>query len=267
MTTLTQLLRKDNMAHLLPRVLKDVRSNFETLSEKPTGIINPFDTIYRHIAQVTTRTFGCDEIADDPNKLTAVLSAFKALDTSTTPMSVMYPRFPTPAVFKRFLAGVKLYKLVADIANARKKSGHRGDDPLQHLIDQGFGTDKIVGFIISALFAGMVNTGLNTSWTLCYLASNPHWMAQAREEVDAALLKHATDSELTTIESICSIPLHAWETEFPILYLCLRESIRIHMHGAAIRANFTGKDILIGKEIIPDKSFVVSTFYILVSIS
>ena len=257
MSTLTHLLRKENMVDLLPKVLKDVRFNFEALSEQSAGVMNPFDSIYQLIAQVTTRTFGCDEIADDPSKLKSVLSAYTAFDSSTTPMSVMYPRFPTPAVVRRFIAGAKLYKIVSDVASERQKSGQRGDDPLQYLIDQGFGMDKIVGFIVGALAAGMVNTGLSSSWTLCYLASNPDWMAQVREEVDAALVKYATGPEKTTLDRLCSLPLAAWQSDFPKLYLCIRETLRIHMHGAAIRANFTGKDIPIGKEIIPNESFAV----------
>ncbi|KAF2754804.1 cytochrome P450 6A1 [Pseudovirgaria hyperparasitica] len=268
LTTLTRLLKRENMPSLLARILKDVRANLSTLATTTPSsspqTIDPFATIYAHIAQLTTRTFACDALADNPTNLASILSNFAAIDKSATPLTMMYPRIPTRASISRFLAGIRLYRLIDAVARARiASSGLRPNDPLQSLLDQGHTADKIVGFVVSALFAGMVNTGLNTAWTLCYLALDPVWLARAREEVRGALDRHVPEAEVPgrrqrTLDRICGVPLQAWEAEFPVLEWCVRDTMRIHMQGAALRANFSGREVGLGRgEVVPDRTFVV----------
>lgn len=55
------------------------------------------------------------------------------------------------------------------------------------------------------------------------------------------------------------VPPEAWENDFPVIDMCLRETIRLHMVGAAFRKNTSGQDIAIdkdGKEVIPNDTFV-----------
>ena len=55
------------------------------------------------------------------------------------------------------------------------------------------------------------------------------------------------------------IPCDAWENDFPVTDLCLRETIRLHMVGTAFRQNTSGKDVPIGnegKEVIPKNAYV-----------
>ena len=60
------------------------------------------------------------------------------------------------------------------------------------------------------------------------------------------------------VEQLSQLPLEAWESEFPVLDLCLRDSIRLQLLGAALRRNVSGKDIPIdvGDEVIPNGAFV-----------
>jgi sterol 14-demethylase len=48
-----------------------------------------------------------------------------------------------------------------------------------------------------------------------------------------------------------------WENEFPIIDLCLRDSIRLQAHGCGFRRNTSSKDITIGDEVIPPGGFLV----------
>ena len=55
-----------------------------------------------------------------------------------------------------------------------------------------------------------------------------------------------------------SLPIEAWEGEFPNIDMCLKDSIRLNLNGTAFRKNTSGKDILLNKngtEVIPAGAF------------
>lgn len=82
-------------------------------------------------------------------------------------------------------------------------------------------------------------------------------MAKVREEVDAVLRRYSGDQNAPIEERLLAIPLEAWETEFEILDLCLKDSIRLQMLGTAFRRNISGGGIKVGDEVIPNGAFVV----------
>lgn len=53
------------------------------------------------------------------------------------------------------------------------------------------------------------------------------------------------------------MPSDAWETEFEVLELCLKDSIRLQMVGAAFRRNVSGKEVEFNSQTIPDGSCVM----------
>lgn len=112
-------------------------------------------------------------------------------------------------------------------------------------------------FITSALFAGLFNNGVNVAWVLVYLAKDPYWPSKAREEVQAAAAKYSTDKAAPLVERLAQLPVEAWESAFPALDLCLRDSIRLQMLGTAFRKNASGKPIPTGHgdEVIPPGAF------------
>ena len=55
------------------------------------------------------------------------------------------------------------------------------------------------------------------------------------------------------------VPIEAWESEFPVLDICLKDSIRLQMSGAAFRQNISGRSIPLnasGTEVIPAEAYV-----------
>jgi len=64
---------------------------------------------------------------------------------------------------------------VKGVIDRRIKSGERKKDALQHLLDDGNSCGAIIEFTISALFAGIINTGLSSYWLLIYLDANREW--------------------------------------------------------------------------------------------
>jgi cytochrome P450 len=87
-------------------------------------------------------------------------------------------------------------------------------------------------------------------------------MTKVRAEVQAAIRTSATttDPKATMIEKLASVPLAAWESEFPAIELCLRECIRLTATGATFRRNTSGHDIQVGDEVVPKDAYVAYSF-------
>jgi cytochrome P450 len=255
---LTYLLKNEQFRKKLPTLISDVQDTIETIRNDPSGITNPFDSLYRVVFRLTIRMVGADEIAEDPLVLEDTLKLFELIDNSATATSVMFPKFPSPAVLKRTYAGTRLYFLVENIIKKRAASDEKHDDALQYMLDQGDRTFKVVEFIIGALFAGLLNSGINAAWVMCYLATSPEWLAKTQEEVRNTAAKYARDPSAPLRHQLDDVPLEAWEAEFPVVDMCLRDSIRLNLLGTAMRRNISGKSIPTGhgNEVIPPDAFV-----------
>ncbi|EON68791.1 hypothetical protein W97_08049 [Coniosporium apollinis CBS 100218] len=252
---ITRMLRKENFVRGLPQLIKDTRARLDALAADPSGITDPFESIYKIVYQLTMRTVGANEIADDPVLLNKTLSLFETIEHSSQPSTIIFPWLASPAMIRRYIAGGKLYMVFKSIVDDRKRTGRREDDALQYLIDQGDSVNQIIGFVLGALFAGQLNSGINACYVLCYLAQNPHWLSEARKEITAAGAKHSTNPDQPLVEQLASLSLEAWETEFPLLDMCLRDSIRLQLLGTAFRRNVSGHAIKIGTEVIPNGAF------------
>ncbi|KAJ9635517.1 hypothetical protein H2199_008520 [Coniosporium tulheliwenetii] len=259
---MTRLLRKEAFVRGLPQLIEDVRTRLGTLAADPSGITDPFKSIYEIVYQLTMRTVGSNEIADSPELLHKTLSLFETIAKTSTAGTIIFPWFPSPAIIKRYIAGGKLYMIMKNIMDERQRTGRRENDALQYCIDQGDSVNMVIGFILGALFAGQLNSGINACYVLCYLAENPYWLSEARKEVAAAAAKYATDPNQPLVEQLAGLPLEAWESEFPLLDLCLRDSIRIQLLGTAFRRNVSGHEIPIGNgEVIPNGAFATYHLY------
>ncbi|KAF2464350.1 cytochrome P450 6A1 [Lindgomyces ingoldianus] len=255
---LTYLLKNEQFRKKLPILKSDVQEALDRIRNEPSGITNPFDSIYRIVFRLTIRMVGADEIADDSKLLERTLKLFEMIDQSATATAVMFPKFPSPAILKRTYAGARLYMMMEDLVKKRQGGGEKHDDALQYLLDQGDRMSKIIEFVVGSLFAGLLNSGINAAWVLCYLATSPEWLVKAREEVQAVAVKYATNPKAPLRHQLDDVPLEAWETEFPIVDLCLRDSIRLNLLGTAFRKNISGKAIPTGNghEVIPPNTFV-----------
>lgn len=255
---LAYLLKNEQFRRRLPTLISDTQEAIEAIKNDPRGITNPFDSLYRIVFRLTIRMVGAEEIADDPEMLEETLRLFELIDGSATATSVMFPKLPSPAVLKRTYAGAKLYVMIEKIIKTRAASNEKHDDALQYLLDQGDRTFKIVEFIVGALFAGLLNSGINAAWVACYLATSPEWLAKVQDEVRTVAAKYARDPTAPLRYQLDDVPLEAWEADFPVIDMCLRDSIRLNLLGAAMRKNTSGRAIPTGNgnEIIPPGAFV-----------
>lgn len=259
--SLTALLKRENFVKNLDVLVGDARAGLEKVVQRygAEGVMDPFDDIYRIVYRLTMRTVGATEIATSPELLEKTLNWFHMIENNVSPARLVFPWLPTPNHLKQLYAGTRLYFTMDGLIKERKKSGRREDDALQFLIENGGDTVRTLSFVIGALFAGQVNSGINAAWCLIYLATTPEWYKRVREEVDAVVKKRRSNPGQSAMDVIASFTLDDWEQEFPMIDLCLRESIRILVSGTGFRKNISGKEIPIGKtgEIIPADSFAI----------
>lgn len=72
--------------------------------------------------------------------------------------------------------------------------------------------------------------------------------------------KFRKTTDQSAADVLDELSLEDWETEFPLIDVCLREAIRINLTGTIFRTNISGKDLPIpgSGELIPPGSHVVS---------
>ncbi|KAH8901220.1 cytochrome P450 6A1 [Thozetella sp. PMI_491] len=266
---MVRVLRTDAMQRNLPKLIGDVRGRLTDLAAdipnqgfKDEAVVDPFDNIFKIAFQLTIRSVGCGDIADDLELMSKMMHWYHLVDSLTSPTAVMYPWIPTWGMMKRTVAGMNLFSIVKKIGDERLRTGKRGEDAMQIMMDQGDDMGHIVGFVVSGLLAGTINSGVNASWILIFLSLNPKWMTRVRAEVQAAIRSSATnkDPKATMVEKLASVPLEAWESEFPTIEVCLRECIRLTATGATFRRNISGQDIQIGDEVVPKDAYVAYPF-------
>ncbi len=110
----------------------------------------------------------------------------------------IHPYLPIPAFRRRDRARARLGEMVSEIVEKRKRSGYRGEDFLQTLIDAEYSDGsrlsdhEITGMLVAAMFAGHHTSSVTTAWTLIELLRNPRFLEEVRSEVHA---RYADDEE------------------------------------------------------------------------
>jgi hypothetical protein len=136
-----------------PKLLSDLKKRTDALAADPSGITDPFESIYEIVFQLTMRTVGCNEVADDPELVKATMSYNRTMELAGTPMAIMFPWLPSPGVIRKFYAGARMYMIFDKVAKARIAEGRRENDAMQVMLDQGDSTKDILGVRRSHLLA------------------------------------------------------------------------------------------------------------------
>jgi cytochrome P450 len=148
---LIPMLKKENFVGNLNLLAGDARGMCEELvvaapskAAPEWRVTNPFDSMYKIVYQLTMRTVGANEIANDPKLLAHTLSVFEQFETSSSTMRIIFPWLPTPRHWIRMYNGARLYMIFQKIVEDRKKEGRRENDALQFLLDQDVSIREIV---------------------------------------------------------------------------------------------------------------------------
>lgn len=93
---------------------------------------------------------------------------------------------------------------------------------------------------------------------MSYLATSREWLAKANDEVRSNAARYAKNPNTPLLQQLDNVPIEAWEAEFPVIDMCLRDSLRLNLLGRAFRRNISGKSIHTGNgdEVIPPDAFV-----------
>jgi sterol 14-demethylase len=202
------------------------------------GRIDPFKSIYDLVFQMTVRMASCDELAKDLETMEKIQSLYWTLEKSATPTSLLLPWFPGPAKKRKEAATKELFMKLYGFVETRRAAEVPSSDAIDVCIGQGMATENIVQFVLSVIFAGVINTGINACWALVFLASHPEWKTKVKAEVDALIAKHTdTLSPEPLHKRLAAIPVSVWEDEMPVLETVLRETIRLIVTGTALRRN------------------------------
>ena len=261
------VLHTDNLQVLLPQLMADVTTRFRAMATGTSSqarITDPFESIYGTIFRLTMRMFGCDEAAEDPELEKTIITTLQVAESCSTPATIIFPWFPLfYSRIRRMLAFLRLYNIFCGffspgIIRRRIQSGEQHQDALQQYLN--FGDDELDTFslIVAALFSAQVNSGINASWMLLYLADNIDWKAKALAEVTAVANQYNPSPDTPLADKLVDIPLHAWETQFPVIDACFKETIRIQTIGIACRRNDSGMDLPLGKsgEVLPAGAYI-----------
>ncbi|KDR74009.1 hypothetical protein GALMADRAFT_71675 [Galerina marginata CBS 339.88] len=221
---------------LLPSLLGDINWRMEKWGKK--GRMDPFKNIYDLVFQMTVRMASCSELANDLEAMDKIQKLYWTLEKSATPTALLLPWFPGPAKKKKEAATKELFVTLYGYVEGRRAAEVPSSDAIDVLIGQGMSTQMIVQFILSVVFAGVINTGINSCWALVFLASHPEWKDKVKAEVNAIIEKHTnTLSSDPLHKRLAAIPISVWEDEMPVLETVIRETIRLILTGAALRRN------------------------------
>jgi sterol 14-demethylase len=101
----------------------------------------------------------------------------------------IHPNLPIPAFRRRDKARARLGDMVSEIVAGRKRSGYRGEDFLQTLMDAEYSDGsklsdhEITGMLVAAMFAGHHTSSVTTAWSLIELLRHPQFLEDVRAEI------------------------------------------------------------------------------------
>ncbi|KAH8889217.1 cytochrome P450, partial [Thozetella sp. PMI_491] len=257
--TFKKFVQKDYLASNLDNFVSDAYKSFANMD--PNVPMDPFEHVFLLIYQLSHRSLGCNEIADNPGLLVHTMGIVRAIDW-TSGFQILFTGLPTYPRMKKYFAGLRLYWILNKAINDRRRTGRRQTDTMQVLMDQGHSNTLISCFIVAGIFAAVTNTGNQAAWVLCHLAQNREWYNRVRNEVDNVISRqreHNNGQDRTMLELLRQFSMETWEREFPSIDLALRESIRLNMAGVSFRLNVSPQNVEIAGsgEVIPPKVYAV----------
>lgn len=129
-----RFLAKPRLSACLENLVSDTIATFDAFDTSVP--MDPFDTMYKLIFQLTHRTVGCNDIAADPKLLRKTLAMFTDIDGSAA-VEVMFPWLPTPTKLRKLWGGARLHWTLQGIMKQRRESGQPGTDAMQLMMDAG----------------------------------------------------------------------------------------------------------------------------------
>lgn len=167
-----RFLAKPRLHACLENLVGDTITTFDAFDiSKP---MDPFDTMYKLIFQLTHRTVGCNDIADDPKLLEKSLAMFTNID-ATGAIEVMFPWLPTLVKLRKLWGGARMHWMFQRIIKQRREKGQPGKDAMQLMMDAG---DTDLQISVVSLEAALSVTDINTVDSLVHHRCIVCWSGQ-----------------------------------------------------------------------------------------
>ncbi|PIL23490.1 cytochrome P450 [Ganoderma sinense ZZ0214-1] len=179
----------ESLSRLIPHLLEDSRRTMSAWGY--SGTLDPFESL---LFQTSVRAIAFTELADDAAIVKRLRELYDALDTATTPATVLLPWIPSPSAVRKILSTKRIYDIISKALDDRVKNGVARDDTPQMLIDAGDERLIIIGFVMGLLVAGARSTGTTASWLFTFLSGHPEWREKAAEEMRGLIARHAAPS-------------------------------------------------------------------------
>ncbi|KAG8406024.1 hypothetical protein J3458_021367 [Metarhizium acridum] len=220
-------------------------------------VMNIFAEVPLFMFKIMQQCVGFQEIADDEKLLRRTFSTYRRFEKTTSHARIVFPWLVTPRHVWRLLMAAVLYVDLSRILNRRKRERKRVDDSVQFLLDKGESNYNVVEFIFTVFVAGLTTTTFTCSWLVLFLGRHEEWKRRCRQEIDQVLAKHRESSVQTPNDILKSLSLQEWESCFPVVGICLRETLRLQLPGTMFRRNASGIDVPIGSsgEVIPNGAY------------
>ncbi|OCT49994.1 putative Cytochrome P450 oxidoreductase [Cladophialophora carrionii] len=255
------LMKTEELKKVLPNALSDVHGDLESLvSNGQKSSVTSAPDIWRTVFKQNARLTFCDEVVDDAKLFERCAEDVGTLLHTYSHYNVLFSWLPAPSYIKRRLARRDLVQLVTQMVNQRiKENTPSKDDPLQRLINNRDNKEHIIEFFVSILFISTTNGHAIAGQLLNIMAIHPEWQEKIYQEIKAAVQAHGKFQEGTLAEKLRLLPLEAWETSFPTINMCLKETIRMWTSFTVTRLNTSSKPIPIPDtdEVVPAKTFVI----------
>ncbi|KAM3515172.1 hypothetical protein MY11210_001184 [Beauveria gryllotalpidicola] len=250
-----KILTCERLIDSLPKLVEDTDAVFRGLSDRE-AVVPIFPLMYRLIYKLTHRTGGVYEIAEDDDLLDSTLKRFSSIEHCSL-LQIMFPGWPLPSKLSKLWAGFKLHQVIMGVVKERRRTGRNETDALQLLMNLGESDLEIVKCIIGILFSGLLNTGVTSAWLLSYLANDRMWYNKVQAEVDAFIALNRRTAAESVLDILQRVPYHDWDTQLPVIHVCLRETLRLNLFGPAFRKNLSDEDLTIPgtDQVVPKKAF------------
>ncbi|KAG8412481.1 hypothetical protein J3459_015945 [Metarhizium acridum] len=206
--------------------------------------MNIFAEVPLFMFKIMQQCVGFQEIADDEKLLRRTFSTYRRLRRLQATLALFSPGSSPPRHVWRLLMAAVLER-------------KRVDDSVQFLLDKGESNYNVVEFIFTVFVAGLTTTTFTCSWLVLFLGRHEEWKRRCRQEIDQVLAKHRESTVQTPNDILKSLSLQEWESCFPVVGICLRETLRLQLPGTMFRRNASGIDVPIGSsgEVIPNGAY------------
>ncbi|KAI1414859.1 cytochrome P450 [Hypoxylon sp. FL1857] len=224
-----EALKRGDLNDTLQASLKSVQSFLDSEDRIGDGSGTPlFHWVRRFLTTASTRALYGPE---NPVRTTKLMDDFWKVDQDFGLLGVdVAPEFVAPEANRareRFFEAFRQYYASGGLKGASRFIKARYEVNKKH----GVENKDIAQFDLGVCTALLVNTVPAMSWTLYYAFSDPTFLAQLREGIEAVV----SQSNVTPEPLITSVNIPQVIEAFPFLQSFVREALRVQSHGSSAR--------------------------------